>query len=49
MFIDNLCPPALIYLIFSLVQIIIDTLKGLYNTAFIKDNYFIYLTIKYSM
>ncbi len=36
MFIDNLCPPALIYLIFSLVQIIIDTLKGLYNTAFIK-------------
>ena len=36
MFIDNLCPPALIYLIFSLVQIIIDTLKGLYNTAFVK-------------
>ena len=36
MFIDNLCPPALIYLIFSLVQIVIDTLKGLYNTAFIK-------------
>lgn len=36
MFINNLCPPALIYLIFSLVQIVIDTLNGLYNTAFVK-------------
>ena len=33
---QNLCPPALIYLIFSLTQIIIDTFKGLYNTAFFK-------------
>lgn len=32
----NLCAPALIYVIFSLTQIIIDTLKGLYNTAFFK-------------
>lgn len=32
----NLCPPALIYVIFSLTQIIIDSLKGLYNTAFFK-------------
>jgi ABC-type polysaccharide transport system permease subunit len=32
----NLCPPAIIYLIFSITQIIIDTIKGLYNTAFIK-------------
>jgi hypothetical protein len=32
----NLCPPAIIYLIFSITQIIIDTFKGLYNTAFIK-------------
>ena len=34
--IENICPPALIYLIYSLVQIVIDSLKGLYNTAFIK-------------
>jgi predicted membrane protein len=32
----SLCPPALIYVIFSLTQIIIDTIKGLYNTAFFK-------------
>ena len=32
----NLCIPAIIYLIFSLTQIIIDTFKGLYNTAIIK-------------
>ena len=32
----TLCPPALIYLIFSITQIIIDTFKGRYNTAFIK-------------
>ena len=32
----NLCAPAIIYLIFSITQIIIDTLKGLYNTALMK-------------
>jgi hypothetical protein len=32
----NLCAPAIIYLIFSITQIIIDIFKGLYNTAFIK-------------
>jgi len=32
----KLCPPALIYIIFSIAQIIIDTFKGLYNTAFMK-------------
>jgi hypothetical protein len=32
----ELCPPALIYLIFSITQIIIDIFKGLYNTAFFK-------------
>lgn len=31
-----LCPPAIIYLIFSITQILIDIFKGLYNTAFIK-------------
>ena len=32
----ELCAPALIYIIFSLTQIIFDTIKGLYNTAFLK-------------
>jgi len=32
----QLCAPSLIYIIFSLTHIIIDTLKGLYNTAFFK-------------
>ena len=38
----TICPPALIYLVFSLTQIIIDLIKGLYNTAFMK---FIVMTI----
>ena len=32
----KLCAPAIIYLIFSITQILIDTFKGLYNTAFMK-------------
>jgi len=32
----KLCPPAIIYLIFSITQILIDTFKGFYNTAFMK-------------
>lgn len=32
----KICPPALIYIVFSLAQILIDTYKGLYNTAFMK-------------
>ena len=32
----TLCAPALIYIIFSLTQIIIDTVKGMYNTAILK-------------
>ena len=32
----QICPPALMYLIFSITQIIIDMIKGLYNTAFFK-------------
>ncbi len=32
----NLCAPAIIYLIFSITQILIDTYKGLYNTVFMK-------------
>lgn len=33
---ENLCPPALIYLVFSVTQIIIDTANAEYNTAFMK-------------
>ena len=36
MSIINLCPPAFIYLVFSITQIMIDAFKGLYNTAFFK-------------
>lgn len=32
----NLCAPAIIYLIFSITQILIDTFKGLYENAFTK-------------
>lgn len=32
----SLCPPALVYLGFSLVQIIIDIIKNMYNTALLK-------------
>ena len=31
-----LCMPSIIYLIFSITQIVIDTFKGLYNTALMK-------------
>jgi hypothetical protein len=41
----NLCAPALIYVAFSLTQIIIDTFKGLYNTAFLKVFVMIIITI----
>lgn len=41
----NICAPALIYLAFSLTQIIIDTFKGLYNTAFLKFIVMIVITI----
>jgi hypothetical protein len=32
----ELCAPAIIYLIFSIAQILIDTFKGMYNTALMK-------------
>ena len=32
----NLCPPAFIYLVFSIIEVIMDTSIGLYNTALIK-------------
>ena len=41
----NLCPPAIIYVIFSITQILIDTFKGLYNTALIKAIVMIMITL----
>ena len=41
MIVNSICTPALIYLIFSVAHVLIDTFKGLYNTALIK----IFLTI----
>jgi predicted membrane protein len=41
----KICSPALIYIIFSLTQIIVDTIKGLYNTAFFKFIVSILITI----
>ena len=36
MIVDTICTPALIYLIFSIAHVLIDTFKGMYNTALIK-------------
>ena len=33
---QEICPPALIYLIFSTTQVVIDTVKGYYNLAMTK-------------
>lgn len=34
--INNFCAPALLYVAFSLTQIIIDVFKHMYNTVFVK-------------
>jgi hypothetical protein len=36
MIIDSLCPPAVLYLGFSIIQIIIDLFRGQQNSAFLK-------------
>lgn len=41
----NLCAPAIIYLLFSMTQILIDSYKGLYNTAFMKIIVMIMITL----
>jgi len=40
--IEQLCAPALLYVAFSITQIIIDIFKNMYNTAFFK---FVVMTI----
>jgi hypothetical protein len=34
--IENICPPALLYLGFSMIQITIDLFQGDYSTSFLK-------------
>ena len=41
----KLCPPAIIYLIFSSTQVIVDTIQGLYNTALMKIIVMVMVTI----
>ena len=41
---EQLCAPAIIYLIFSITQILIDTFNGLYNTALMKTLVMILVT-----
>jgi len=36
MVLQEICAPALVYLVFSMTQVVIDTVKGSYNIAFIK-------------
>jgi predicted membrane protein len=36
MVLQDICPPALIYLVFSTTQVVIDTVKGAYNVALVK-------------
>ena len=36
MVLQDICAPALIYLVFSTTQIVIDTVKGTYNVALVK-------------
>tara|TARA_B110000285_G_scaffold54399_1_gene61948 strand:- start:1599 stop:2018 length:420 start_codon:yes stop_codon:yes gene_type:complete len=43
--IDKLCSPAILYLGFSLTQIIIDMFKGFYNTAFFKSIVMVIFTL----
>jgi len=45
MIVEKLCPPAILYLAFSLTHIIIDIFKNLYNTAFLKFIIMIIFTI----
>lgn len=41
----NLCPPAIIYLFFSLAQVIVDTYNKMYNAAIIKAIFMVMITL----
>ena len=42
---NRLCAPAMLYVVFSITQIIIDIFKSLYNTAFLKFIVMIVFTV----
>ena len=42
---ENLCPPAILYVAFSLTHIILDIFKNLYNSALLKFIIMIIFTI----
>lgn len=42
---NKLCAPAMLYVVFSITQIIIDIFKSLYNTAFLKFLVMIVFTV----
>ena len=45
MLLKNICPPAILYIVFTLTHIMIDMFKNLYNLAFIKFMVMIIFTI----
>jgi hypothetical protein len=45
MIMESLCPPAILYVAFSITHIILDIFKNLYNTAFLKFLIMIIFTI----
>lgn len=49
MLFDNLCSPAILYVVFSLTQIIIDIFKNMYGMAFLKFLVMIIFTILLNM
>ncbi len=49
MLFDNLCSPAILYVVFSLTQIIIDIFKNMYSMAFLKFLVMIIFTILLNM
>ena len=49
MAIETLCTPALLFLIYSFTQIVLDTIHGLFNTALIKFILSIFITITLNM
>jgi hypothetical protein len=49
MLFDNLCSPAILYVVFSITQIIIDIFKNMYSMAFLKFIVMIIFTILLNM
>ena len=41
----DICSPALIYLVFSMTQVIVDSIKGLYNVALLKFTMMVLFTL----